>query len=205
MKLKKDNERKKEIIRKVEENPSDKNLIKDNIYLYPEILEYIDEKLFKDKEFCKELLYINGMALKYIPKEMKEDKEVVIIALKSSAGFALRYADEKLKADIEIVKQAILKYKKPLKYASEDLQIYFKSRWEKYYKNHPYEKWSGYYIAYNGIKTSKEDMDRIYEEENKKKKKDKNIESQNSFEEIKDFLEENQIKFNEYNFEEKDD
>jgi len=205
MRSRKNDDKKKDIIKRIEENSSNKNLIKDYVGIYPDILEYIDDELLKDREFCEELLYINGMLLEYMSQEIKKDKELVTIALKSSAGFALRFVEEKLKADIEIVKHAILKYKKPLRYASEDLQIYFKERWKKYYGLHPYEKWSGFNIVYNGIRTPKEEMDRIYETENKKKKKEKKAEQQNSFEEIKDFLEENQIKFNEYDFEEKDD
>ncbi len=141
-----------------------------------------------------------------MPESIKSDKELVILALKQSAGFALCFADRKLRADIDVVKYAIIKYKYPLLYASEELQIYFKEKWDSYYLHHKERKWGGYKISYNGIRTSKEEMDKIFKDEknSKGKKRDREeIRKTEEYEAIKDFLEEQQIKFNEYNFEEK--
>ncbi len=198
--------KKDEIIKYIEENYDNKEIIKEYVYNYPFILEYIDQNLLSERDFCMELLYTNGMALAYMPEKIRKDKELVIIALNRSAGFALKFADESLKKDIEVVKHAIQKYKEPLKYASEDLQKYFKTKWEEYFEKHINEKWSGYKVAYNGIKNTKEEMDKIYEKEKYKKEKTKNRkdDADKTLKELKESLEEMQIKFNEYDFEEND-
>ena len=198
--------KKEKIIKHIEENYDNKDVIKEYVYNYPFILEYIDQDLLKDREFCMELLYINGMTLYYMPEEIRMDKELVIIAINRSAGFALKFADESLKKDIEVIKYAILKYKEPLKYASEDLQIYFKNKWEDYFKKHVNQEWTKYKISHNGIRNTKEEMDIIYKKENDKKKKKKNDteDINRNLKELKECLEEMQIKFNEYDFEESD-
>lgn len=199
---------KDEAIQIIKENPNDKVKIKKYISTYPEILVYVNEELFKDTKFCIEILLINGMALKYMPEEIKKNKEYVIMAVKSSGGFALKFASNELRADYEVVKNAILKYKKPLKYASEDLQMYYKEKWDNYYKNHHEKKWGGYEIVHNGIRTPKEVIDAIREmEENKKKKKKgrKDIDLENVYDDIDENMKDEQIFIDDYNFEERDD
>ena len=199
MKKKKTKSKKDTIISLVEENYNNKEIIKQYVLIYPSCLEYINLNLLTDREFCKELLLQNGLALKYMPEEIKKDKELVIIAIDKSAGFALKFANDELKKDISIVKHAILKYKAPLKYASEDLQEYFKNKWEEFFKNHPYQQWTGYKKEYNGIRNTKEEINKIYENErDKKKKKEK---ANKELEVLKECLEVMQIKFNEYDFE----
>ena len=171
--------------------------------MYYDVLEYASPEILKDVGFCEELLFINGMTLQYMPEEIKKNKYYVKIALSRSGGFALKFADDSLRADYEIVKLAILRYKKPLAYASEDLQVFFMEKWYKYYEKHPNKYWKGHKMVYNGIRTPKEEMEKIYEEEkNKKKKKDKKLGT--SYDELKNLLEEEQIQFSEYDFEEKD-
>ncbi len=191
-----------EIIKLVEENNNNKEIIKKCVSMYPKCLEYIEKELLLDREFCKELLLLNGLTLCYMPKEIKKDKELVLIAIDKSAGFALKFADNALKKDFEIVKHAILKYKAPLKYASEDLQEYFKNKWDEFFKKHPYQKWTGYKVEYNGIRNTPDEINKIYKSENKKNtKKDK---VNRELETLKECLEEMQISFNEYDFEEND-
>ncbi len=207
MKSRKNEEQLKKIIKYIEEKPNDKGIIKLNVVRYPQILEYVDQEIFEDKDFCVKILSINGMLLEYMPDKIKSNKELVIIALKNSGGFALSFADKKIRTDIEVVKHAIIKYKYPLLYASEELQFYFKQKWDKYYSKHNERSWNGYNISFNGINTSKEEMNKIYNNETKPKKSKKyreKIRKNQEYEAIKDFLEEQQIKFNEYNFEEKD-
>lgn len=204
MAVKKQDNRKKEIIKKVEENPHAKEVIKNCVRMYYDVLEYVDSQIFEDVSFCEELLFINGMTLQYMPEEIKKNKYFAKIAISRSGGFALKFADDSLRADYEIVKLAILRHKKPLIYASEDLQIFFMEKWNKYYEKHPSPYWKGHKMVYNGIRTPKEEMEKIYEEEkNKNKKKDKK--SNKSYEELKELLKEEQIEFSEYDFEEKDE
>lgn len=192
-------------IKEIKKSPKDKLKIKEKVGLYPKILKYIDKDLLNDDEFCKEILLINGMSLKYMPEKIKRNKGFVFLAIEKSAGFALKYADDGLKADYEIVKKAVQKYKMPLKYASEDLQLFFKEKWDEYYKEHKENCWTGFEITYNGIRTSKEAMDELYEKEknkkNKKKKKNNDIEEQ---EESLENFEEEQLFIDDYSFEEND-
>ena len=204
MATKKKDNRKQEIIKKVEENPNDKEIIKNCVRMYYDVLEYADSKIFEDECLCEELLFINGMTLQYMPEEIKKNKYYVKIAISRSGGFALKFADDSLRADFEIVKFAILRHKKPLIYASEDLQIFFMKKWNKYYEKHPNKYWKGHKMVYNGIRTPKEEMKKIYEEEEiKNKKKDKK--SNKAYEELKELLKEEQIQFSEYDFEEKEE
>ena len=206
---KRKSDKKDEAIQIIKENPNDKAKIKQYISTYPDILVYANEELFKDSKFCIEILLINGMALEYMPEEIQNNKEYVIMAIKSSGGFALKFASNELRADYEVVKNAILKYKKPLKYASEDLQMYYKEKWDKYYKTHHEREWGGYEIIYNGIRTPKEKMDEIYEkdkekERKRKQKNSKKIDLDNVYKELEELMKEEQIKLNDYSFEEKD-
>ena len=199
---------KKIILEYIEENPNDKEYIKSHIGRYPELLEYVDRNIFDDLDFCKQILTINGMLLEFMPEKIKSNKELVIIAIKNSVGFAICFADKELRKDIDIVKYAILKYKFPLVYASEDLQLYFMEKWNEYYLNNKERKWSGYKVFYNGIRTPKDEMYKIYKNNKvrKKSKKEKEeIKKNEEYEAIKDFLAEQQIKFNEYSFEENDE
>ena len=202
--MRKDKSKKKiEIIKQVEKNNDNKEVIKKCVYMYPECLEHIKKELLLNREYCKELLHINGMTLFYMPEEIKKDKELVLLAIDRSAGFALKFADDTLKKDFEVVKHAILKYKEPLKFASEDLQMYFKGKWEEYFDKHIYEEWTGYEINYNSIRNTEEEMQKIYEKENStKKKKQEKVDKE--LETLKECLEEMQISFNEYDFEEND-
>lgn len=196
-------DRKKQIIKQVEENPSNKEIIKNCVRSFYDVLQYVDPEVLQDTSFCETLLYINGMTLQYMPEEIKKNKYFVTIALNKSGGFALKYADDALRADIEIVKQAILRHKKPLIYASEDLQIFFMEKWNKYYEQHPNSTWKGHTMVYNGIRTPKEEIEKIYEEEENKKKKKKK--GRNEDPEENEEIKEEQIQFSEYDFEEKDD
>ena len=190
--------RKKELINLIKKNPSNKDIIKSNIY-FPIILKYIDNNIFNDINFCKELLHRNGMALEYMPENIKNDKNLVIIAVFNN-GYSLQFASDELRADYDVVSKAILKYKQPLKYASENLQIVFRDKWNNYYAEHHENEWTGYEISYNGIFTSKEKMEEIYEmQKGKNSKKNKNLDSEQ--EEISD---DEQIIIDDFNFEEND-
>ena len=119
-----------------EESPKDKELILKNMQYNLQILEYIDQDLFKDIEFVKKVLFLNGMSLEYMPQEIQNNKELVIIALNNSAGFALKFASEELRADKEAVKEAVKQWKAPIKYASKELQEEFNQKLEEYYQKH---------------------------------------------------------------------
>ena len=169
--------RKKEIINLIKKNPSNKDIIKSNIY-FPIILKFIDKNIFKDIDFCMELLHKNGMALEYMPESIKNNKKLVTVAVYNN-GYSLQFASNELRADYDVVSKAILKYKLPLKYASENLQIFFRDKWNNYYAEHHENKWTGYEISYNGIFTSKEKMEEIYEmQKGKNNKKNKNLDSE---------------------------
>ena len=101
-----------------------------------QILDYIDQDLFKDIEFVKKVLFENGMSLEFMPPEIQNDKELVIIALNNSAGFALKFASEELRADREVVKEAVKQWKAPIKYASKVLQEEFNHKLEEYHQKH---------------------------------------------------------------------
>lgn len=129
--------RKKEktFIEMIKERPKDKELILTGIG-YPKILKFIDNSLFEDREFMKQLISENGFALQYMTKELKDDKEIVLIALRESAGFALKYASKRLQADREVVYQAVKKYRKPLEYASQELQDEINKKIDDYYSKY---------------------------------------------------------------------
>lgn len=119
-----------------EESPKDKELILKNMQYNLQILDYIDQDLFKDIEFVKKVLFENGMSLEFMPPEIQNDKELVIIALNNSAGFALKFASEELRADREVVKEAVKQWKAPIKYASKELQEEFNHKLEEYHQKH---------------------------------------------------------------------
>ena len=119
-----------------EESPKDKELILKNMQYNLQILDYIDQDLFKDIEFVKKVLFENGMSLEFMPPEIQNDKELVIIALNNSAGFALKFASEELRADREVVKEAVKQWKAPIKYASKELQEEFNQKLEEYHQKH---------------------------------------------------------------------
>lgn len=119
-----------------EESPKDKELILKNMQYNLQILDYIDQDLFKDIEFVKKVLFENGMSLEFMPPEIQNDKELVIIALNNSAGFALKFASEELRADREVVKEAVKQWKAPIKYASKVLQEEFNHKLEEYHQKH---------------------------------------------------------------------
>ena len=127
---------KENLRRKIQGHTRDKEYILNYIQYNIEILEFIDKELLKDTNFVEKILMINGLALKYMTEEIKANKRLVIIALKNSAGFALKYASENLKADREVVKEAIKKWRSPLKYASFELQQEFNQIINDYYKKH---------------------------------------------------------------------
>ena len=127
---------KKYLIAITEESPKDKELILRNMQYNLQILEYIDQDLFKDIEFIKKVLFTNGMSLEFMPQEIQNNKELVIIALNNSAGFALKFASEELRADKEVVKEAVKQWKAPIKYASKELQEEFNQKLEEYYQKH---------------------------------------------------------------------
>lgn len=119
-----------------EESPKDKELILKNMQYNLQILDYIDQDLFKDIEFVKKVLFENGMSLEFMTPEIQNDKELVIIALNNSAGFALKFASEELRADREVVKEAVKQWKAPIKYASKELQEEFNHKLEEYHQKH---------------------------------------------------------------------
>lgn len=127
---------KKYLIAITEESPKDKELILKNMQYNLQILEYIDQDLFKDIDFVKKVLSTNGLSLEYMPQEIQNNKELVIIALNNSAGFALKFASEELRADREVVKEAVKQWKAPIKYASKELQEEFNQKLEEYYQKH---------------------------------------------------------------------
>lgn len=126
----------KYLIAITEESPKDKELILKNMQYNLQILDYIDQDLFKDIEFIKKVLFTNGMSLEFMPEEIQNNKELVIIALNNSAGFALKFASEELRADKEIVKEAVKQWKAPIKYASKELQEEFNQNLKEYYQKH---------------------------------------------------------------------
>lgn len=119
-----------------EESPKDKELILKNMQYNLQILDYIDQDLFKDIEFVKKVLFENGMSLEFMPPEIQNNKELVILAINNSAGFALKFASEELRADREVVKEAVKQWKAPIKYASKELQEEFNQKLEEYYQKH---------------------------------------------------------------------
>ena len=119
-----------------EESPKDKELILKNMQYNLQILDYLDQDLFKDIEFVKKVLFENGMSLEFMTPEIQNDKELVIIALNNSAGFALKFASEELRADREVVKEAVKQWKAPIKYASKELQEEFNHKLEEYHQKH---------------------------------------------------------------------
>ena len=119
-----------------EESPKDKELILKNMQYNLQILEYIDQELFKDIDFVKKVLSTNGLSLEHLPEEIQNNKELVIIALNNSAGFALKFASEELRADREVVKEAVKQWKAPIKYASKELQEEFNHKLEEYHQKH---------------------------------------------------------------------
>ena len=127
---------KKYLIAITEESPKDKELILKNMQYNLQILEYIDQDLFKDIDFVKKVLSTNGLSLEYMPQEIQNNKELVIIALNNSAGFALKFASEELRADREVVKEAVKQWKAPIKYASKVLQEEFNHKLEEYHQKH---------------------------------------------------------------------
>lgn len=201
--MKRKNIVKENMIEIIKKETTDKATIKKYVQSYYDVAKYIRKELLEDKFFCEELLIINGLTLKFMPESIKKDKALVILALNKSSGFALKYADKSLRADIDVVKYAILRSKKPLRYASEDLQIYFKEKWKKYYDKHPNKYWKNHKIVYNGIRTSKEEMERIIKEEKEQKSKKKKS-KQEQQDELKKIAEDEQITFSEYDFEEND-
>ena len=126
----------KYLIAITEESPKDKELILKNMQYNLQILEYIDQELFKDIDFVKKVLSTNGLSLEHLPEEIQNNKELVIIALNNSAGFALKFASEELRADREVVKEAVKQWKAPIKYASKELQEEFNQKLEKYHQKH---------------------------------------------------------------------
>ena len=135
MRIKKTNKN-DNLIAITEESPKDKELILKNMQYNLQILDYIDQDLFKDIEFVKKVLFENGMSLEFMPPEIQNDKELVIIALNNSAGFALKFASEELRADREVVKEAVKQWKAPIKYASKVLQEEFNHKLEEYHQKH---------------------------------------------------------------------
>ena len=119
-----------------EASAKDKELILRHMQYNLQILDFIDQDLFKDIEFIKKVLFTNAMSLEFMPEEKQNNKELVIIALNNSAGFALKFASEELRADREVVKEAVKQWKAPIKYASKELQEEFNQKLEEYYQKH---------------------------------------------------------------------
>ncbi len=101
-----------EAIQSVIEDPKNKRVVYDAVWVSSDAFQYADESLKKDKEYVISIMHQDGKLLTLIDKSLQKDVDVLLAVVKelTLATYDTSYRDRYLERDIAFVRYALKNY-----------------------------------------------------------------------------------------------
>lgn len=131
--LKNNQDNKKEILNKIEEDPTmlkwcslrlrdDEDVVLASVSKDGYCLEYASERLKNNKKIVIAATTQNPEAIKYVSENLRDDFDVIMNAVKKNSYFILMFTSNRLRDNEEIIQEAVSHNGMALKFASNRLQ-----------------------------------------------------------------------------------